>query len=106
MRVNLAFSQPGKEMKNSAGKISHARKFAEHVVPQVIKPARTVWNQVIGTFFLIFAAAIVPSIVRDYRALDEDPHAMVRLILAVCFCALMAFFGISSFLRARRISRS
>lgn len=93
-------------MKNSAGKISHVRKFAEHVVPQVIKPARTVWNQVIGTFFLIFAAAAIPSVVRDYKALEEDPHAIVRLLFAICFGGLMAFFGISSFLRARRISRS
>lgn len=93
-------------MKNSAMKISHVRKFAEHVVPQVIKPARTVWNQVIGTFFLIFATATIPSVVRACQALDEDPRAIGQLIIAICFGGLMAFFGISSFLRARRISRS
>ena len=36
-------------------KIAHAKKFATHVVPEVVRPARIIWNQAIGGIFLLFA---------------------------------------------------
>ena len=80
---------------------SYATKFLHHVVPQVMRPARTLWNQIIGFLFLVFALWGVPSTVRNYREFN-----LVRLILAVSFVAIMVSFGIGSFLRARRASRS
>jgi hypothetical protein len=85
---------------------SDARKFVHHVVPQVVKPARVIWNQAIGSIFLVLA---LPAFVKAwgfYRALDSDPESGGRLLLTLIFGAVMAAFGLSSFWRARRISRS
>jgi hypothetical protein len=64
------------------------------------------WNEVIGFIFLVLAALVVPSIVRNLRDHDSGGVALGRLLLAVTWMAVMAYFGISSFLRARKISRS
>jgi len=73
----------------------------EHVLPAVLKPARTLWNEVIGFLFLCFGGIFGIQGVRYYLARDG-----VRLFFAA-FCTLvMVWFGVSSFRRARKISRS
>jgi hypothetical protein len=86
-------------------KIDDARKFAQHVAPHVIRPARIIWNQVIGAIFLLFA---IPALIKTweyYRAIETEPQSIGRIAFALPFGLIMAFFGISSFLRARRLSR-
>jgi uncharacterized membrane protein len=86
-------------------------KFAKHVVPKVIKPMHSLWNEVIGFFFLCFAAIFGFRTITYYKiytqavAADAATH-MVRVIVTGFFALVMAAFGISSFLKARRISRS
>jgi hypothetical protein len=80
-------------------------------VPAVIKPARTLWNEVIGFFFLCLAVLFGAGGVRSYLAFikaapDQAMGDLLRMIMSVFCTALMLYFGISSFLRARRISRS
>jgi len=79
-----------------------ARKLAEHILPKVIKPLHTLWHQVIGFCFLVLALTPIPSAVRSYN----DPNGLPHLILSLIFIVLMGTFGITSFLRARKISRS
>jgi hypothetical protein len=79
-----------------------ARKFFHHVLPGVVRPLHVLWNQVIGFFFLALACIPVPSAMRDIRQQENYP----RLALSVPFILIMAAFGISSFMRARKISRS
>jgi len=83
-----------------------AQKFAKHVVPHVVKPARVVWNQVIGVLFLAFGIPAIFKAVGFYRTLDSEPQSSGRLVVAVIFGVIMISFGVGSFLRARRISRS
>ena len=83
-----------------------AQRFAQHVVPHVVRPARVVWNQVIGTLFLIFAIPALFKAAQFYRTLDTEPQNGVRLAFSLIFGVVMGLFGITSFLRARRISRS
>ena len=83
-----------------------AQKFAKHVVPHVVKPARVVWNQVIGVIFLAFGVPAIFKAVGFYRTLDSEPQSMVRLVWTAIFAGIMVSFGVGSFLRARRISRS
>jgi hypothetical protein len=79
----------------------HARQFVKHVMPAVMKPALTLWNEVIGFLFLVFGVIFGVQAVR-YAMAGDAP----RLFIAG-FCTLvMAWFGVSSFLRARRIARS
>jgi hypothetical protein len=80
--------------------IKHGRTFVQHVAPAVIKPARTLWNEVIGFIFFCLA---VPF---GYKAFTfaRVQHAG-WIPLAAVFAVLMGF-SLQSFLRARRISRS
>ena len=81
-----------------------------HVVPAVMKPARTLWNEVIGFLFLCLAILFGSGAVRAYLAMGdgvkEDVGDLWRLLGTGFLTLLMLYFGISSFLRARKISRS
>jgi hypothetical protein len=87
------------------------RVFVKHVVPAVVKPARTLWNEVIGFVFLCIAVMFgfkAGRLYLDFAAAPpaEKGAALIRLSLAVFCTLLMAYFGVTSFLKARRISRS
>ena len=88
----------------------HGSMFLKHMLPALVKPARTLWNEVIGFLFLCFAALFgfkTVGYVRDYMNVSAGGGGeLVRLGMAG-FCTLvMAWYGVSSFLRARKISRS
>jgi hypothetical protein len=87
------------------------REFARHVVPAVVKPARTLWNEFIAFLFCIFAAIFgfrTARLMHDYAAVApaEAPGALLRLAIASFCTLLMLCFGVASYLRARKISRS
>lgn len=78
------------------------RKLWQHVLPGVVRPISILWNQIVGFFFLVLAAVPIPSAYRSYR----DPEGFPRLVMSIVFIVIMGAFGISSFLRARKIARS
>ena len=83
----------------------------KHVVPAVLKPARTLWNEVIGFVFFCLAVYCGSGIVRAYIKLggappDQAAGELFRLVLSALGTILMLYFGVTSFLRARKISRS
>jgi hypothetical protein len=86
--------------------LSLARKFLGYVVPGVVKPMRVLWNEVIGFLFLSLAAIGCFRLVPVMRQFDGGPESLFRLLLTGIFTAIMLTFGVSSFLRARRISRT
>jgi len=86
--------------------IALIRKFLATVVPAVIKPLHILWNEILGTVFLVFAIVLVRPTWKSYRALDDDPVNFIKLALSLCFLVLMAGFGIHAFWRARRISKT
>ncbi|MGO9230775.1 MAG: hypothetical protein ACLQKA_16410 [Bryobacteraceae bacterium] len=75
--------------------------FLRHVVPAVVKPIHALWNQVIGFFFLSFGAIFGFRTAR-YACSHDIMHSGVAGIAT----AIMAWYGIGSFLKARKISRS
>ena len=77
-------------------KISHAQKFAQHVVPEVVRPARVIWNQAIGAIFVLLAVWFI-----SYAATHRDNHAAVAG--GAFLGAIMLYFGVGSFRQARRI---
>lgn len=81
-------------------------KFMSHVVPGIIKPLHSLWNQVIGFLFLIFAVLSVGYAVRAIREFEGDAESLFRVVLPGLFGVVMGYFCISSFWRARKISRS
>ena len=83
----------------------HARKFTEHMMPHVIRPAQVIWNQAIGLIFLVLAVSALSKSYNAYRALGSDPNSSFQLFVSLLFGVPMLCFGIASFMRARRISR-
>jgi hypothetical protein len=76
-----------------------AKKFFEHVIPGVIRPIHIVWNQAIGFVFIVLAVVFGARIVRG-----NEPVG-IQLVGGL-FVLLIAWFGISSFWKARKISKS
>jgi hypothetical protein len=91
--------------------IRHGGSFFKHVIPAIIKPMHALWNEVVGFFFLCFAAIFGFRTAAYYRSYVQAPAAaapgeLMRVVVAGFFGLVMAWFGVSSFLRARKISRS
>ena len=86
-------------------KVEHARKFATHVVPEVMRPARILWNQAIGGVFLLFAVLFFGYAVKYFRALDSSAANPIALAFSAFLGAVMLFFGISSFRKANHAGR-
>ena len=87
------------------------REFARHVVPAVVKPARALWNQFIGFLFcclaLLFGSKTVQIAMDSTKHPATDEMGKLLILSITGFCTvLMLWFGIGSFLRARKISRS
>jgi hypothetical protein len=78
---------------------SMAKKFIGHVVPGVIRPIHILWNQVIGFIFIVLAVVFGFRVFRG----NEPPGLQ---IVGALFVILIAWFGISSFWKARKISKS
>jgi len=76
----------------------HARTFAKTVVPEVVRPARVIWNQAIGVVFLLFAASFF-----GYSMTHRENPA--GIVFGIFLGSVMTFFGVTSLLRARQISR-
>jgi len=78
-------------------------KFVGHVVPNVVRPLHALWHEIIGFLFLVLAFILGGSAFKAIRAHDAT---LGRILISVFLPLLLAYFGITSFLRARKISRS
>ena len=85
---------------------AHGAEFLKHVVPQLVRPIRSLWHEVIGFLFLVLAVWFGSAAVRSYMHVGEQDDAILRLVMAGFLTIVMGWFGITSFLRARKISRS
>jgi len=81
-------------------------KFLRHVVPGVIRPLHALWNEVIGFLFIVFTVVAAFYVVRAVRNFDGEIEGLFRIVLPALFGLVMGYFGVSSFLRARKITRS
>ncbi len=82
------------------------KKFFQAFLPGVIKPLHVLWNELIGLFFAVFAIVILGSLVRGIWTYQGDTESLGRLVLMGFAFFVMAFFGIQSFWKARKIGRS
>jgi len=78
---------------------SKAKKLVSHILPGVVRPVHILWNQMIGFVFIVLATVFGFRVFRGH-----EPPGMQ--FAGGAFVFLMAWFGISSFLRARKISKS
>ena len=86
---------PRKHLAQQAGK------FVKHVLPAAVKPVHSLWHEVLGFIFLAVAAAATWKVARNSATMGPG-----RLAIIIPFIVVLAAYGVSSFLKARRISRS
>lgn len=87
--------------KQWAPSAEQSKQFVKHVLPATVKPIHSLWHEVIGFIFLSFAGI---GAFRIWQRQDTMP--LIQIILVALFVAIMAGYGISSFRKARRISKS
>jgi hypothetical protein len=86
---------PRKHLAQQAGK------FVKHVLPAAVKPVHSLWHEVLGFIFLAVAAIAAWKVARNSSTMGPG-----RLAIIIPFIVVLAGYGVSSFLKARRISRS
>lgn len=60
------------------------------------------WLEVTGVIFLIMALSFAAATVKEYGKYHAGGAGLGRLAIAICFTLTFAWFGLSSFWRARR----
>jgi len=78
-------------------------------VPKLWALARQLFNEVMGMVFLALAVFLIfgaQGLIHTYRQLDERPDSFWQLLALCGMVLLLGWFGVSSFLRARKISRT
>ena len=75
--------------------------FVKHVLPAAAKPVHSLWHEILGFVFLVFAASAAFKVWQHPGTLPPSQLAIVSIFIVV-----MAGYGISSIRKARKISRS
>ena len=75
--------------------------FVKHVVPAAVKPMHSLWHEILGFVFLTLAVGGTWKAWHNAATLGPG-----KLVILAIFIVVMAGYGVSSFLKARRISRS
>ncbi len=86
--------------------VKHGKMFVRHILPAAVKPVHTLWHEMVGFIFLVFAIVAGFAGYRTFRHFTGDTGDLVRMTMCGIFVIIMASYGISSFLKARKISRS
>lgn len=90
----------------ASSKTSLTGRFMTHIVPAIVRPLRVLWNEVIGFLFIALAVPAVFAGVRNWKELERGEGGVVKVLLPALWALVMGYFGVSSFLKARKISRS
>lgn len=86
--------------------VGAGKQFLKHVLPAVIKPLRVLWNEMIAFLFLAFGILVAFSTWREFTGGRQASGSPMILFAGGGFALLLLFFGITSLLKARKISRS
>ncbi len=97
-QIGRAAGRMAKRAKPSAKQSSA---FVKHVLPAAVKPLHALWHEIIGFVFLAFAGLGVWRIWSHPGEIKP-----MQLGLVIVFIVVVAAYGVSSILKARRISRS
>jgi len=77
-------------------------------VPKLWRLARELFHEVMGFIFLSLAVYFIigrQGLYQAYGKLDKDPDGWGSFGLVLIFVLMFGGFGISSFMRAKRLSR-
>jgi hypothetical protein len=82
-----------------------ARKFASSVLPEVIRPLRVLWNELIAFLFFVFFVVAAVATWRSVQSSGGSVEGMGRAVLSGIFGFIMLIYGIQSFVKSRRVGR-
>jgi hypothetical protein len=91
-------------MRAFAAGASEVMKF----VPRLWAIARELFHEVMGVFFIAFALFFTvgrAGLIHAIQNLEKEPDGLLRLVVVASVVLMLGGFGVSSFLRARRISK-
>lgn len=77
-------------------------------IPRIWAIVRQVFNEIMGMVFFaiaIFFAVGAHGLVQSYMALEENPDDFPKVVLLLLVVLMFIGFGVSSFRRARKLSR-
>lgn len=80
--------------------------FLKHVVPGVAKPLMILWNEIIGFIFVCLSVFVGMATYRRLEHFNKDIGGILILTGQFVFALVLALYGVSSFRKARKISRS
>ena len=94
------------KMARSAGKswaptVKNSGTFVKHVVPAAVRPLHALWHEILGFIFLAVAATGALKMYQEAKTTDP-----ILMILAGFLVLVTAGYGLSSILKARRITRA
>lgn len=77
-------------------------------IPKLWRIARELFHEVMGFIFIALALFFTfgrQGLIKAVQDVQSDPDSFPRLLLVAVFVLMFGGFGVSSFLRAKRISR-
>ena len=83
-----------------------AARYLSQAASRLWRIALTLFHEVMGFIFLVMAAWGALWLVRTFRQFQGEGEVLFKIVLVGAFVIMMGSFGISSFWRARRISRT
>ena len=83
-----------------------ARKFATSVVPEIIRPLRVLWNEMIAFLFFVFFIVAAVATWRSYQTAAGSPEGLGRAAVSAIFGLIMLVYGVQSYLKSRRVGKS
>lgn len=100
-KLGIAARIAGQQVKRSrtyGAVLSGARTMLGHFAAVV----RQLWLEITGFVFLVFAAVGIVALFKEYSAYHAGKATPGRVVAAAAFSLMFAWFGSSSFWRARR----
>jgi len=88
-----------------AGAAARAAGPLRETAGRILRILRALFHEVVGFLFLAMAFWGSVWLVRAFRSFDGNGEALFKIVLVGAFVLMMGGFGVSSFWRARRISR-
>lgn len=85
---------------------SLTRKFAQTVLPGILKPLRTLWNEMMAFAFFAGAVLFGSAAYREHLKVEQEKSSVWLVLLPGFACIVFIIFGLQSYLKARKISRS
>jgi len=82
-----------------------ARRHFGDSLARIWRILRSLFHEVMGFLFLVMAAWGAIWILRTVPRFDGDGETLFKIVLVGVFVLMMGSFGVTSFWRARRITR-